>query len=262
MQSVVLPGFQVLPLTVSLFFVMSCIVAGGIKSVARFCIFSFFMTGWMVIFLQWPLQAGNWLHAVPTFEVSYTDWLEALHEGALSMFGYGLLMFYYPYIQNQKKVFLHTSIGIWLAVLFYLIVSIAAVVYFSAWQLDNLLFPVLNLFQAIKLTFVERIENFGTTLWVFLVLSTSSAYLWVAKKGMDALTNKHKDRVWHISVVAFLSWLLVSGPIPMDIQVIIFDEWSVFYGYGLLLYPIFLLVINYIKRKLTKKEPKEQEVST
>jgi spore germination protein (amino acid permease) len=246
-QTVVLPQYTIMVTSISFFFVLVCIVNGGIKSVARFCIFAIFITSWLIIYLKWAFESGNWLHVIPTFEVSGEQWFRALLNGSVAMFGYGVLLFYYPYIKNQEKTLFYTSIGIWIAVFFYVLVSIASIVYFSPWQLDNVLYPVLNLFQAVQLAFVERIENFGTALWVFLILSTSSIYLWVAKKGLDALFSNHKNRTWHLYAAAFFSWILFTGPVPFHIQVVLYEEWRNFYGYGLLLFPIFLLIVYKIK---------------
>ncbi|MFC0472802.1 endospore germination permease [Halalkalibacter kiskunsagensis] len=246
-QTVVLPQYPITVSSISFFLVLICIVNGGIKSIARFCMFAIFITSWLTVYLKWAFQAGNWLHIIPTFEVGGEQWFRALLNGSVAMFGYGVLLFYYPYIKNQKKALLYTSIGIWIAVFFYVLVSLASVVYFSPWQLANILYPVLNLFQAVQLAFVERIENFGTALWVFLILSTSSIYLWVAKKGLDALLSKHKNRTWHLYVIAFVSWFLLAGPIPFQIQVILYEEWRNYYGYGLLLFPIFLLIVHKFK---------------
>ncbi|WP_100404878.1 GerAB/ArcD/ProY family transporter [Bacillus solitudinis] len=248
-QTITLPHFTMLETSIVFFIVMINIVLGGIKSIARFCMFAFFFTSWLVYYTRWAFQGGNWLHAVPTFEVPLQDWLITLHSGAISMFGYGLILFYYPYIKDQRKAFLHTSIGIWIVVLFYVIVTLASVVYFSQWQLDHLKYPVLNLFQAVQLAFVERIENFGTTLWVFLVLSTASAYAWVAKKGMDALLTKHKNRNRHLYFVAIVSWFLFIGPVPYQVQVLLLDKWPVYYGYVFLSLPLILLLIHSIRER-------------
>ncbi len=248
-QTFTLPQFTLLEPSILLYGVLISIVLGGIKSVARFCIIGFFFTMWMIYYTKWAFQSGQWLHVIPTFEVSGESWVLALHDGARSMFGYGLILFYYPYIINKRKAYLHTTIGIWIVVLIYVIVCIACVVYFSPWQLQNLKYPILNLFQAVQLPFVERIENFGTSLWVYLILSTGSAYLWVAKRGMDALLSKHKNRTWHLIVVAFLSWLLIFGPIPIHFHLKLFDEWSVYYGYGLLVLPLFLLAVHAVRHR-------------
>ncbi|WP_216829312.1 GerAB/ArcD/ProY family transporter [Alkalihalobacterium elongatum] len=254
-QTVTLPEYTITWIAIVFFAVLICIVMGGIKSIARFCMFSFFFTAWLIYYLKWALQSGNWLHAVPTFEVSGLAWLHALHNGAPAMFGFGLILFYYPYIINQEKAFLHVSIGIWIAVFFYFAVSLASVVYFSSWQLSNLLFPVLNLFQAVQLAFLERIETFGTSLWTFLALSTASAYLWVGKKGIDSLLSNHKNRTWHLYICAVVGLILFNGPIPFYLQIKIFEKWLVYYGYGIHILPVVLLILHSFKKDKEKGVP-------
>ncbi|MBP3950359.1 GerAB/ArcD/ProY family transporter [Bacillus suaedae] len=248
-QSITLPNHTIVPTTIAIMLVLICIVYGGIKSIARFCMFAFFITIWMVYFTKWAFQTGDWFHVVPTFEIDTSAWALSLHNGAQSMFGFGIIVLYYPYIINKKKAFLHTSIGIWISVVVYTLITLASVVYFSAWQQNHVLYPILNLYQAVQLNFVERIENFGVSLWVFLVLSTTAAYLWLAKKGMDALFSQHKNKDWHLYVVSFLSAFLFLGPIPNKIQNIVFEEMSVYYGYLFFLLPIFLLLIDLMKRR-------------
>ncbi|WP_100333544.1 GerAB/ArcD/ProY family transporter [Bacillus alkalisoli] len=252
-QSVILPHFTLFVTSILLFISLILIAQGGIVGIARFCIFSFFATIWMVFFLKWAFQTGDFVHLIPTFEVSWADWGLGIHQGFQSYFGFGLIAFFYPNIINKRKALLHASIGIWITVATYTVIVIASVVYFSKWQLNNLLFPILNLFQAVKLAFVERIEVFGTSLWVFLVLSTAAAYLWVAKKSLDSFISNHKNRTWHLYVVAFASWFLMNGPIPFPMQLLLFAEWSVFYGYILLLLPILLLITYYLRSMMKKR---------
>ena len=252
-QSVILPNFTILVTSILLFIPLILIVQGGILGIARFCTFAFFATIWMVFFLKWPFQTGDFLNLIPTFEVSLGDWGLGIHQGFQSYFGFGIIAFFYPNIINKRKAFLHASIGIWITVATYSVIIIASVVYFSKWQLNNLLFPILNLFQAVKLAFVERIEVLGTSLWVFLVLSTAAAYLWVAKKSLDSLISNHINRTWHLYFVAFMSWILFNGPIPYPIQLLLFADWSVYYGYILLLLPILLLITYYLKNMMKKR---------
>lgn len=248
-QTVTLPEYSTFPTSLMLFFVMVCIVLGGIKSIARFCILSFFFTVWMLYFVRWALFSAEWLHLVPTFQFGVNDLFEALYGGSLSMLGYGLILVYYPYIINRQKAFIHSAIGMWISITIYFIISASSVAYFSVWQLENVKFPVLNLLQAVQLTFVERIENFGTTLWIFLVLSTSSAYLWVAKKGFDALFSDNRNRTWHVFAVAFIGLFLFQGPIPDRVQIRLFEQWNVYLGYVTILLPILLLLLNKIKQR-------------
>ncbi|WP_026673844.1 GerAB/ArcD/ProY family transporter [Alkalihalobacterium bogoriense] len=253
LQTVSYPDNTILISSLSLYFVLVLIVLGGIKSVARFCIFSFFITGWMLYFVKWAFQQGELMHAVPTLEHDLSIWLSSMHSGAGVMFGYVLVLFYFPYIQNQKKTFRHMTIGIWIAVTYYVVVCLASVVYFSTWQQANLVLPILNLFQSVQLPLVERIENFGVSIWVFLVLSTSSAYLWVAKKGVDALFSNYKDKAWHVYPVAFISIMLFLGPLSVELQEVIFGDINVYSEYAVIVLPVFLLCVHWLKSKLKKE---------
>jgi len=46
------------------------IVSGGIKSIARFCMISFFLTFWLVFFLKWGVIDGEISHMIPIFNAS------------------------------------------------------------------------------------------------------------------------------------------------------------------------------------------------
>jgi len=246
-QTITLPNMGILTNTIAIFIVMVAIVQGGIKSIARFSMLSFFFTGWMIYFLTWSFSKGYFIDAMPRFESELKDWLTAMNRGGQSMLGFELIMIYFPYIVNQAKAYRHAVTGIWTTIFFYFLVCLASAMYFSMWQVENLLFPILNLFKAVQLTFIERIENLGITLWVFLILSTTAAYLWAGKRGVDSLLSNHRNRTWHLYFIAFLALLLVIGPVPEKLQHEIFQRTSVYIGYGILIWPIFLLLIHKLK---------------
>lgn len=245
-QTVTLPDRAITMPLLFLFVVMIYIVLGGIKSIARFCILGFAFTGWMVYYLQWGLGKGEATHIFPLFTATLPQILQALNHGAPAMFGYELMMVYFPFIKQQKKALKHASIGLWITIFFYLAVSFTSVVYFSPWQLENLVYPVLNLFKAVELSFIERIENFGVALWSFLILTTAAAYLWTAKRGLDSVLLK--NRLSHLYIAAAIGFFLIRGPFPIEWQNKMFDEWAVYLGYGMIVWPTFLLAIHWIRK--------------
>ncbi len=107
--------------------------------------------------------------------------------------GFELISFYFPHIINQKKALKHASLGIWIGVLFTFVFTFVSVMYFSEWQLKNVLYPVLGLFKEVELSFLDRIDVLAMTMWVFLILSTTAAYLWVAKRGLDSIRSTSKN---------------------------------------------------------------------
>ncbi|QBP42316.1 GerAB/ArcD/ProY family transporter [Paenisporosarcina antarctica] len=222
------------------------IVNGGIKSVARFCIFTFFFTIGLVYFLRWGYVEGEISHLLPLFNFSISEFLEATKLGYSSMVGYELILVYFPYIINQKKVFKQASLGIWITVLIYFMTSVVAVMYFSEWQLKHMFYPVLELFQAVRLSFVERIDTIGITIWVFLILSTISAYIWVVKKGIESVRAKNSQ--YHIYFTAVCVYVLISLPFSQTIKKTLHE--NIFYvSYGIILWPVFLCMIHFLRKE-------------
>jgi len=249
-QVVALPDRRIFWSLLIFMLLLIYIVHGGIKSVARFCIMSFFLTVWMMMFLQWPLRDGEITHLLPLFNFSRGELMRASGEGYLSMAGYDLIMFYFPYILAQQKAFRHASIGIWITTFVYVSVTIVSVMYFSEWQMENLLYPILSLFKSVEMSFFERIDVMGISLWIFLLLSTSSGYLWVGKKGMDSLRANNKS--YHLFLLTAVIFLVVIIPFPKDIQTMIYDR-VFFFKFGIILWPNVLIILHLIRTRKRKR---------
>jgi spore germination protein (amino acid permease) len=225
--------------------VMLYITNGGIKLVARFCLLTFFFTGWTVYYLQWGFQKGGLMHIFPLFNTNFPDFYDALINAFSSMFGYELLLFYYPHVADKERVLRHALIGVWMVVLFYAMILITSVAYFSTWEMEHLIYPILNLFKAVELSFLERIENLGIGLWVFIILSTSTAYLWAARIGLEEFEGYR--RAWHILLPATISYFTIRGPIPIQTQQFLYEKITLYLGLGVILWPILLLMIHKLR---------------
>lgn len=249
-QVVVLPYRTILGPLIILMLVAIFIAKRGIKSVARFCIIAFFLTVPMMYLLRWGLEEGKVTHLLPLFNFTGKEFLAATRDSFSSIVGYELLMFYFPYIINQKKVFKHASIGIWITISIYLIISIVSVIHFSEWQLKNILYPVLNLFKYVELSFLEKIDTIGITFWVFLILSSVSAYLWVLKEGIESLRSK-KHAV-HLYIIAAIISVMVYLPLSQSLEETIYGN-SFYASYALILWPNLLCLVHLIKSRIKKE---------
>lgn len=234
-----------------LFGVMLYIAGGGIKLIARFCILAFFFTFWMLYFLLWPMSYGGVSHMFPLFTAKPADILKAANESYFSMFGYELLPIYFPYIVNQKKALKHASIGIWMVILSYATVTFVSIMFFSEWQLANVIYPVLGLFKSVKLSFIERVENLGVALWVFLILSTTAGYLWMAKLGVDSVFSRKRGA--HLYLCAIVSFTLILWLPLGKTEKIMYRDWTLYGGYFMILFPLFLLAVHAMRKGAGKK---------
>ncbi len=119
--------------------------------------------------------------------------------------------------------------------------------YYSEWQLKNVEFSVLNLFKAGEFTFIERIDIIGITLWVFLILSSITAYVWCAKRGMDTFLKKKKQS-YQLYIIALIIFFIVKMPFSREFQEKLFMA-SNYVGYVLVSWPVFLILIYVIRKK-------------
>jgi len=224
------------------------IVSGGIKSIARFCISSFFLVVWVFFFLKWAIGEGDIKHVLPLFNFTKQELFTATKNGFIAMSGFELILYYFPYIIQQKNAFKQASLGIWMTAFIYLLTVFTSVMYYSEWQLENVIYPVLYLFNAVTLPFLERVDVLAISLWVFLILTTAAAFLWVAKKGLDSIRAKEKKS--HLYIIAIIVFIMVSIPLPKEFQNRVYE--GVYYiNYVFMIWPIFLCIIHLLK---TRKE--------
>ncbi|AYC28620.1 GerAB/ArcD/ProY family transporter [Paenisporosarcina cavernae] len=211
------------------------IVKGGVKSVARFCIATFFLTAWMIVFLKWGFTEGTITHVLPVFNFTWREFWEVFKPGYSSLLGFELLLLYYPLIQQKKKTTKLVIGGVWTSIFFYVAVTFVGSMYFSQWQLENVKFPLLKLFQAVNLTFIERIDTLGISLWVLLILSTGSLYLWGAKLAIDHFRSK--ETAFHLYILGLIVILLTFIPIEEPTKLKI-QQYVFYVGYVLVILPI------------------------
>ncbi|WP_397537456.1 GerAB/ArcD/ProY family transporter [Rummeliibacillus pycnus] len=249
-QSTALPEQTVTIPALLLLLLLIYITNGGITTIARFCIMTFFLTTGLVYFTHWAIEKGDFSHIFPLFNYNGKEFFEAVKKGYFTILGYELIMFYFPLIKDQKKAYQHALIGVWISIILCLLTSVASVMYNSEWQLKHVEFPVLNIFKAGGFTFVERIDVFGMALWVLLILSTVTIYLWSAKKGLDILTSKRKN--YYLYFLVFVIFLLVKLPFDQATQKKIFLV-SDYGGYILIIWPIFLGFLYFLRQKQVQR---------
>lgn len=245
-QSTALPEQTITLPVICLLLLLIYIVSGDIKSIARFCMMTFFLTIGMVYFTRWAIEKGEFSHLLPLFNFNAKQFFDAFKDGYLSILGYELIMFYFPYIMDQKKAFRHSLIGIWISILICFFTTVVSVIYYSEWQLKNVEFSVLNLFKAGEFTFVERIDIIGITLWVFLILSSVTAYVWCAKIGIDSVFKKKK--IYILYLIAAIIFVIVKMPFSREFQEKLFAA-SNYIGYMLIIWPIFLMLVYAVRKK-------------
>ena len=245
-QSAALPEQTTTLPIILVLLLLTYIVNGGIKTIARFCTLSFCLALPMVYFLRWGIEKGDFSHIFPLFNFSVKEFFQAFQQGYLTILGYEIIMFYFPYIIDQKKAFKHTLIGIWITIGLVFATTLVSVMYYSEWQLRNVEFSVLHLFKAGELSFVERIDIMGITFWISLILTTAAGYIWSARKGLESIrSKKNKYHVYFITVAIFG---IIKLPGTREFQEKLFIA-STYMEYIVVIWPFFLCLIHLVRKK-------------
>ena len=250
-QSTALPEQTTTVTILLVLLLLTYIVNGGIKTIARFCTLTFWVGLPIVYFLRWGIEKGDLSHIFPLFNFTSKEFFKAMQQGYSSILGYELIMFYFPYIIDQKKAFKHAVIGIWITISLVFITTLVSVMYYSEWQLEHVEFSVLHLFKAGEFSFVERIDIMGITFWVSLILTTAAVYLWSARKGLDSIRSK-KSR-YHVYFITAAIFGIIMLPVNREFQQKLFDA-SIYIEYIVILWPIFLCLIHLVRKKQVKSK--------
>jgi spore germination protein AB len=144
--------------------------------------------------------------------VSISGLMSGTYKASLSALGIELLLVIYPFVQKKKKVLLASSIGIWLTVVLYLIVTVIAIGFISDGQLKHMLTPTLYMFHFVELPIQERVEQLVIATWSFLVVNTAASYVWSAGRYVSSISKWKEPSC----TLLFVPLLAVVGILPKD----------------------------------------------
>jgi spore germination protein AB len=184
--------------------------AAGLRLLGRFAIATFFLSGWIVLLIYFPMQEGGSSHLFPIG----ANGLKAIFDGsmrtALSLLGIELLMVIYPYVVHKPDVLPAASIASWGTILVYTINAIVTIIFFTADQLEKTIWPMLAMFKHVQMPFIERFETIVIAVWLIQIVSTCSSYLWAGVEGIVRSFNLKNGRVYVVLTLAsvYLSQLL------------------------------------------------------
>ncbi|MGZ4112893.1 MAG: GerAB/ArcD/ProY family transporter, partial [Tumebacillaceae bacterium] len=152
------------------------------------------------------------VYFLPLSDVSISSLMSGTYKASLAALGFELLLIIYPFVQKKKKVLLASSIGIWLTVLLYLIVTVIAIGFMSTGQLKHMLTPTLYMFHFVELPILERVEQLVIAGWSFLVVNVAAAYVWSAGRYVVSI-SKWKETS---CTLLFVPLLAAVGALPKD----------------------------------------------
>ncbi|TYS49184.1 GerAB/ArcD/ProY family transporter [Bacillus infantis] len=232
-------------------------VMGGVRIAVGFSFMSFLLTFWIVLIIIIPARDFDYTHLLPILNRGYADILKGVYKTSLSIVGFEMLLFLYPFIKNKKKAHLYTQLGGLYTTLLFVLVTVISIGFFGEKGLEKTIWPVLSMFKIVRLPNLERFEFIAVSFWMLIILPNICLYLWAASRGMKRVFPGMKQKTF-IVLIAILVWscsFLVKARYQMNL---ITDYIGMAGFYIGICYPALLSMLVLLKKKLTGRRKQNE----
>ncbi len=226
-------------------------VAKGIYTVSKAnVIFSF------LLLLQIPLaffflDEFDLVRLTPFLLQEGTDMKEGFIRLYGAYMGYELTLFLFPYAENNKRWLKHVHLGNGITMFIYLLVTFLAYGFFGHKALIHSSFPILDMYAYLHFPFIERIQNFLFSLFLFSIMHTGAMYYWSGQAVMSRVLPRIP---WKMIVVLSMVATACVGMIPKSLIEV--EAWfryltiaQIGFSFG---FPLLLLLLLLVQRRFKK----------
>jgi spore germination protein AB len=227
------------------------IVNGGFRTVVGIAFFGLAVPSYLLFSFIYAVRYGDFTNLLPILDHSPIDLLKSAYHMTLTFLGYGVLLFFYPFIKEPNKSKKWVHFGVLTTTFIYTALAIVSFAYFPAGLLQKSIWATLEMWKIVKLPFIERFEYLGIANWSLIILPNVAIALWVA--------SRVAKRVYHVSqrkVVWFIALIILIVVLNMNSR----DRMNLFFdlqskvGFTLAyIYTPFLFLSLLIKKKVKKK---------
>lgn len=232
------------------------LVRAGLQSIARFYVLTIPIIILIIISIAISYKRVNIFYIMPIGYNGLLNILLASKDCIIAMLGLEVIMVGYTHTKiAPKKAYLMSSMANIFVTILYSFTVFTCSIYFSPEEMKIVPHPVLYMTKGFTSPIIERVDLIFVTMWVLLVITTASTYLYMASFGLKYTFNKINIKVI-VVVVGLLSFFLTL--LPREHYLLINDIGKVisFVSFGFLFFlPVFLLILSiFIKRKGEKNE--------
>ena len=181
---------------------------GKIKVMGRFYQFVSILIVPLVIMTAYTLKDADLRYILPIGHSGLGTIFKATQQGIVSMVGFEMVLFVYPYVQDKGKTALKSLTLANIAVTsLYTFLTFATFVFFSPKQLEMIPDPLVYMLKGVSFVVVDRVDLLFLSIWIVSVMTSYVSYLYIAGKGLQHLT-KRKKTTGPIIVAALISLIL------------------------------------------------------
>ncbi|MGM0902691.1 MAG: GerAB/ArcD/ProY family transporter [Bacillota bacterium] len=227
------------------------IVNGGFRTVVGISLFGIVVPAYLLFSFLAPLRYGDFTNMLPILDHTPVQFLKSAYSMTLTYLGYGVLLFFYPFIKEPQKSKKWVHIGLLTVTLFYTFLTVITFAYFPLALLQKSIWATLEMWKIVKLPFIERFEYLGLANWALVVLPNVAISLWVASRIAKRVYQINQRKA--VIVVAAIVLIFVLMLDSRD-RINTFHDLHAKIGFILaFLYTPFLYIVLLIKKKVKAK---------
>ncbi|MCT2535784.1 spore germination protein [Aquibacillus koreensis] len=231
-------------------------VLGGFRVAVGVTFVFFFLSFWLFFFLYEPARLMDLNHFKPMLEATPKELLFGSYQAGYSYVGLEILFFIYPFIENKKKISMPVHAGVASTTILLLVVTVISVGFFTSITLEHLIWPALSMYKIIEYPIIERFDLIVVTQWAMVIFPNFILFAWLITYSMKRLYGISQRKVLYT-----IATLLLIGIIYIKKQTIISQFIATISNIGFIIaivYPVILLPLVLIKRKLVKMKEKSK----
>lgn len=180
----------------------------NLRIISRFFVLASIVIVFMIPLVLFSFKTENFLHVLPVGVSGLFPILKGAHQAILPLQGFEIYSIIFPYARfssiSKLKVI---SLSNLIATLFYIFLTLACIIFFSAHELETTPQPVLYLIKSFGFKLIERPDIFFTSLWIVTVSTSFISYLYSASKGLKSVFSTYSRKTF-VYIIAFSSLLI------------------------------------------------------
>lgn len=234
-------------------------VTGGIRVIVGVAFLSVLGTFWLNFFIIVPIKYSDFKHLLPIMNIDIMHLVRGVYKTTLSLMGFELIMFVYPYVKNKKKMMLYSQLGNLYTTAIFTLITMVCIAFFSENGLARTIWPVLSMFKIVKLPNLERFEFIAVSFWMLIVLPNMCGYIWSASKGITRIFHlKQKKGIWILGLFIWIGTFFIKARYQMNVV----TDYTAKIGFvAAFCYPVLLSVLVSIKKWFQRRKKSNAEAA-
>lgn len=183
------------------------LVRGDLKALIKFNEVCFWVMFIPVIFvLFFATRGGDFTNILPLMTHKPMNYIVALTNSTYSFAGFEMAYLIFPFASNKEKIPKVMKWSMIFITLFYTIVMILCLAFFTEKHLRTLLWPTITLIRAIVIpgAFIERWEGIIMAIWVIFYFTTFVNFYYFAADTLKHAFNLGDVKVSSLLAVPFI----------------------------------------------------------